>query len=186
LIFETERLRIREWTDSPADLARLYDIYRRDEIMRWLGGGKALESPAQAREMQARWAAYGKLHEGRYGSWAIEVRDTGAAAGTVLLRPLPEPSDGSESGGEVEIGWHLHPDSFKHGYATEAARGALKFGFGNGLREIYAIARPDNAPSLAVMHRLGMRHLGRTVRWYGIEAELYISSQESFRMTSVE
>jgi RimJ/RimL family protein N-acetyltransferase len=186
VIFSTERLVIREWTDSPADLARIYDIYRRDEIMRWLGGGKALENPGQARELQSRWASYNQWHGGAYGSWAIEVRESGLVAGTVLLRPLPEPSDGGESGGEVEIGWHLHPDSFKRGYATEAARGALAHGFHNGLREIHAIAKPDNAPSLAVMRRLGMRRLGRTNRWYGIEAEWYVSGQESFRNASVK
>ena len=34
----TERLRLRAWTNSPADLARLADIYGRDEVTRWLGG----------------------------------------------------------------------------------------------------------------------------------------------------
>jgi RimJ/RimL family protein N-acetyltransferase len=164
MIFETERLIVREWTDSPSELARIFDIYRREEIMRWLGGGKILERPEQAREVQSRWAA----DNAEYG-------DAGVLAGTVLLRPMPDPSDGSPPGDEIEIGWHLHPDSFKHGYATEAARGALEHGFGNGLTEIFAIAKPDNAPSIAVMRRIGMRHLGRTSRWYGLEAELYVA-----------
>jgi RimJ/RimL family protein N-acetyltransferase len=178
MIFETERLIVREWGDTPRELARIFDIYRRDEVMRWLGGGKALVDPEQARQVRSRWAAYIAEHQGRYGNWAIEVRDTGLVAGTVLLRPMPEPSDGSLSGGEVEIGWHLHPDSFKNGYATEAAKGMLDHGFGNGLNEIFAIAKPDNGPSLAVMRRIGMRHLGRTTRWYGIEAELYVAVRD--------
>ncbi|HZM77760.1 MAG TPA: GNAT family N-acetyltransferase [Candidatus Limnocylindrales bacterium] len=178
MIFETERLIVREWGDTPGELARIFDIYRRDEVMRWLGGGKVLVNPEQAREVQARWSAYNAEHEGRYGTWAIEVRDTGLLAGTVLLRPMPDPTDGSLSGGEVEIGWHLHPDSFKNGYATEGARGAVGHGFGNGLNEIFAIAKPDNAPSLAVMRRIGMRHLGRTSRWYGIETELYVAIRD--------
>lgn len=90
---------------------------------------------------------------------------------------MPEPSDGSESADEVEIGWHLHPDSWGNGYATEAAKAVLDHGFRHGLSEILAIAKPDNAPSLAVMHRIGMTHLGRTSRWYGIEAELYTTGQ---------
>jgi RimJ/RimL family protein N-acetyltransferase len=178
MIFETERLIVREWGGTPGELARIFDIYRRDEVMRWLGGGKVLVNPEQAGEVQARWAAYNAQHAGHYGTWVIQVRDTGLLAGTVLLRPMPDPSDGSLSGGEVEIGWHLHPDSFKNGYATEAAQGALEHGFGNGLNEIFAIARPDNAPSLAVMRRIGMRHLGRTSRWYGIEAELYVAIRD--------
>jgi RimJ/RimL family protein N-acetyltransferase len=175
MIVETERLIVREWGDTPGELARIFDIYRRDEVMRWLGGGRVLVDPGQARDVWARWAAYNAGHGGRYGTWAIEVRETGLLAGTVLLRPMPDPTDGSLPGGEVEIGWHLHPDSFKNGYATEAARGVLEHGFGNGLDEIFAIAKPDNAPSLAVMRRIGMRPLGRTSRWYDIEAELYVA-----------
>jgi RimJ/RimL family protein N-acetyltransferase len=178
VILETERLVIREWGDSPGELARIFDIYRRDEVMRWLGGGRVLVNPEQARDVQARWAAYNAGHGGRYGTWAIEVRETGLLAGTILLRPMPSPTDGSLPGGEVEIGWHLHPDSFKNGYATEAARGTMDYGFGNGLHEIFAIAKPDNAPSLAVMRRLGMRHVGRTNRWYGLEAELYVAARD--------
>jgi RimJ/RimL family protein N-acetyltransferase len=49
----------------------------------------------------------------------------------------------------------------------------LDYGFELGLAEILAIAKPDNAPSIAVMRRIGMRHSGRTSRWYGIEAELF-------------
>lgn len=178
MIFETERLIVREWGDTPGELARIFDIYRRDEVMRWLGGGKVLVNPEQAREVQGRWAAYNANHDGRYGTWAIQVRDTGLLAGTVLLRPMPDPTDGSLSGGEVEIGWHLHPDSFKHGYATEAAQATLEHGFGRGLDEVFAIAKLDNAPSIAVMRRIGMCHLGRTSRWYGIEAELYVAVRD--------
>jgi RimJ/RimL family protein N-acetyltransferase len=73
----------------------------------------------------------------------------------------------------VEVGWHLHPDSWGHGYATEAARGAIAKGFAEGLDEIFAVVRPDNKRSLAVCRRLGLTHLGRTDRWYGQALELF-------------
>ena len=66
----------------------------------------------------------------------------------MLLVPLP---DGA---GEFEVGWHFHPDAWGHGYATEAARGALGWAFDRGLDEVYAVVRPDNAPSLKVCGRL--------------------------------
>ena len=106
----TARLRLRAWTAAPADLARLTDIYSRDEVSRWLGGTPKLP-PA---ELVERWATVHRLDD-RHGCWAIECAD-GTVAGTVLFKPLP---DGV---GEVEVGWHLHPDSWHHGYATEAAR----------------------------------------------------------------
>lgn len=39
MIASTQRLVVRDWTESPHDLARVYDIYSREEVMRWLGGG---------------------------------------------------------------------------------------------------------------------------------------------------
>jgi ribosomal-protein-alanine N-acetyltransferase len=57
----------------------------------------------------------------------------------------------------VEIGWRLCRAHWGQGYATEAARAALAFGFEQaGLNEIVALTVPDNARSRAVMERLGM------------------------------
>jgi RimJ/RimL family protein N-acetyltransferase len=88
-------------------------------------------------------------------------------AGTVLFKPLPN------GVGEVEVGWHLHPDSWGHGYATEAARAVIEHGFAAGLPEVYAVVRPGNEASLAVCARLGMVPLGRFRRWYDVELEAF-------------
>ena len=85
----------------------------------------------------------------------------------MLLKPLP---DGV---GEFEVGWHLHPDSWGHGYATEAARAVVQQAFEDGLPEVYAVVRPGNERSVAVCRRLGMDPLGRTTRWYGVECEAF-------------
>jgi RimJ/RimL family protein N-acetyltransferase len=157
----TARLRLRPWTTSPADLARLTDLYGRDEVTRWLGGPPTVS----AEELVARWAA---LHarDDRFGCWAIELPD-GEVAGTLLFKPLPN------GVGEVEVGWHLHPDSWGHGYATEAARAVIERGFDAGLPEVYAVVRPGNEASLAVCRRLGMQPLGRMRRWYDVELEAF-------------
>ncbi|MGY1705641.1 GNAT family N-acetyltransferase [Geodermatophilus sp. SYSU D00697] len=157
----TPRLRLRRWTTRRDDLARLTDLYGRDEVTRWLGGPPSL-TPV---ELVARWAAV--CADERFGVWAAEVAGTGEVAGTVLLKPLP---DGV---GEVEVGWHLHPDSWGHGYATEAARAVIGRAFAAGLPEVYAVVRPGNAPSLAVCRRLGMEPLGRMRRWYDVELEVF-------------
>lgn len=157
----TERLRLRPWTTSPADLARLADIYGRVEVTRWLGGPPQLT----AKQIVARWDAVHDLDE-RFGCWAIELPD-GTVAGTVLFKPLP---DGV---GEVEVGWHLHPDCWGHGYATEAARAVIERGFQVGLPEVYAVVRPGNEASLAVCARLDMARLGRFRRWYDVELEAF-------------
>jgi RimJ/RimL family protein N-acetyltransferase len=56
----------------------------------------------------------------------------------------------------------------------------------DGLTEIFAIALPENEPSIAVMRRLGMTHLGRTGRWYGIESELYVVNRRSAAFTTLK
>ena len=157
----TDRLRLRPWTTADADLARLADIYGREEVTRWLGGAPSL-TPA---EIVSRWAAVHDLDR-RFGCWAIELAD-GSVAGTVLFKPLPN------GVGEVEVGWHLHPDAWGHGYATEAARAVIQQGFEAGLPEVYAVVRPGNEASLAVCRRLGMTPLGRFRRWYDVELEAF-------------
>ncbi|MGY1846290.1 MULTISPECIES: GNAT family N-acetyltransferase [unclassified Blastococcus] len=157
----TERLRLRPWTTGPADLARLRDVYRREEVTRWLGGTPSVP-PA---ELVERWAEVHRQDE-TFLCWAIE-RPDGVPAGTVLLKPLPN------GVGEVEVGWHLHPDSWGHGYATEAARAVIDRAFVRGLPEVYAVVRPGNEPSMAVCRRLGMTPLGRMRRWYDVELEAF-------------
>jgi RimJ/RimL family protein N-acetyltransferase len=157
----TDRLRLRPWTTSAADLARMADIYGREEITRWVGGTPTVR-PA---ELVARWAAV-HAQDDRYGCWAIELPDR-TVAGTVLFKPLPN------GVGEVEVGWHLHPDSWGHGYATEAARAVIDRGFSAGVPEVYAVVRPGNEASMAVCRRLGMAPLGRLRRWYDVELEAF-------------
>jgi RimJ/RimL family protein N-acetyltransferase len=60
----------------------------------------------------------------------------------------------------VEVAWRLARPYWGHGYATEAARAALDYGFGQlGLREIVAVTVPANRRSRRVMERLGMTRI---------------------------
>jgi RimJ/RimL family protein N-acetyltransferase len=161
-VLVTEHLRLRPWTVSPADLARLADIYGRPEVTHWLGGPPTV-APA---ELVERWTAIHATDD-RYGCWAIDPAGGDATAGTLLLKPLPN------GVGEVEVGWHLHPDSWGHGYATEAAAAVIHRAFQGGVPEVYAVVRPGNEPSLAVCRRLGMQPLGRMTRWYDVEVEAF-------------
>ena len=168
IVYETPRLIVRAWTEDPADLARVYDTYSRWEVARWLGSTpRAMDDPEQAVGAVRRWRERSARSGGRYGCWAVQPRDGGPVAGTVLLVPVP---DGT---GEIEVGWHLHPDSWGNGYATEAAAGALTREFAAGGGEVYAVTHPTNTVSQAVCRRLGMTPIGRTDRWYGMELEAF-------------
>jgi RimJ/RimL family protein N-acetyltransferase len=158
-VCETERLVVRPWRLEEA--ARVLDIQSRLEVIRWLGD----DEPVPMRDLDEARERIGSYH-GRsqtppLGFWAIEVRETGVVAGSVLLLTLPEAEHG-----EVEIGWHLHPDSWGHGYASEAAGAVLAHGLAAGLPEIYALTHLDNYPSQAVARRIGMTDLGVLEKWY--------------------
>ncbi len=163
---ETERLVIRPWRDEEAP--RLFDILSRLDVVKWLGDGEP-KLMADVDEAHAKIERYRTLSAEAppRGIWAIEVRETGQVAGTVLLVTLPN------SEGEVEVGWHLHPDSWGHGYATEAAAAVVEHGFVGGLEEVYAITHTTNGPSQAVCQRLGMEDLGILERWYEGESQVY-------------
>jgi RimJ/RimL family protein N-acetyltransferase len=60
----------------------------------------------------------------------------------------------------VEIGWRLAFEHWGKGYATEAGRLAIGFGFEESGDEIVSFTVPANSRSIAVMERLGMTHAG--------------------------
>jgi RimJ/RimL family protein N-acetyltransferase len=155
-VITTDRLVVRPWRLDEGD--RFFDIYRRPEVVRWLG----------AAPMQDRSEAIAMIERNltrldadpRFGSWAVIHASTGVPVGSVILKPLPD------SEGEVEIGWQLHPDSWGNGFASEAASAVLDRGFADGLSEVWAVTDLDNTRSVAVCRRLGMQLLGITHRWY--------------------
>ena len=165
VVLETERTRLRLWRVDEAD--RFLDLYSRWEVARWLG---ATPTPLRSREEAVtrieRWAVRSEEQPGR-GLWAVERKDDDVVAGTVLLVPVP---DGD---GAIEVGWHLHPDAWGHGFATETARAVLDRAFAEGLDEAIAVVRPGNSASTAVCTRLGMEPQGLTDRYYGTELELF-------------
>ncbi|KAB2334558.1 GNAT family N-acetyltransferase [Cytobacillus depressus] len=60
-----------------------------------------------------------------------------------------------------EIGWVFNPDYQNKGYASEAAKAMLKFGFEKmKLHRIVATCQPENTPSYRVMEKIGMRREG--------------------------
>src|SRR5690348_9011763 len=94
-----------------------------------------------------------------YGLWALEVTSTGQFIGFTGLNPMPDDVPGA---GGVEVGWRLARPAWHHGYATEAARAALRVAFdGVGLDEIWSMTAVLNEPSQAVMRRIGLTEVAR-------------------------
>jgi RimJ/RimL family protein N-acetyltransferase len=182
-LLRTPRLMLRDWDE--ADLAAYFDLYSRWEVARWLGSQprRALTDLDQARAALARWQAVTATHTAPHGLWAIVPQagtarqggpgvpgGPGGPVGTVLLLPL---SDEAGPTGEVEVGWHLHPDYQGRGFATEAAAALLAAAAQAGMPRVLALTDPDNQASQAVAGRLGMADEGLTGRWYGLTTRQY-------------
>ena len=90
-----------------------------------------------------------------FGLWAIEVPDVASFIGFAGLAIARFSAPFTPC---VEVGWRLAFEHWGHGYATEAARLALGYGFGRlALSEVVSFTSATNHRSRAVMERLGMR-----------------------------
>lgn len=169
---ETERLVLRPWSHDEAP--RLLDMQSRVEVMKWLGDGepKLMKDLDEAHNRIDRYAELSTNPP--LGFWAVEPKAGGAPLGTMLLLTLPH-----DEHGEVEIGWHLHPDSWGQGYASEGARAVLAHGFAGGLPEILAVTHLDNYASMGVCRKIGMQGQGVVEKWYDGPSELFrITAEE--------
>lgn len=62
----------------------------------------------------------------------------------------------------AKLGYAIGADHWGHGYATDAVRAMLRFGFGTlGLHRVSAAIGPENQSSIAVVKRLGLTYEGR-------------------------
>jgi ribosomal-protein-alanine N-acetyltransferase len=78
------------------------------------------------------------------------------------------------------VGYYFGRTAWGRGYATEAARACLRFGFGDrNLSRIVAVVRLENQPSRHVLEKIGMRH-ERDGHFYGFSAALYGIGRDQF------
>ncbi|MGR3782792.1 MAG: GNAT family N-acetyltransferase [Albimonas sp.] len=148
---ETARLILRPFRD--ADLAPFARLNGDAELMRHFPRPLTpAETEALVARIEATRARNGFCFE------AVEEKATGAFLGMVGLNA---PEFEAHFMPCVEIGWRLLPEALGKGYATEAARARLTTAFapapqGLDRAEVVAFAVTANAPSRAVMARLGM------------------------------
>ena len=148
VIITTPRLNLRLW--RPSDLAPFAAINADQRVMEFYPDPLTREeSDAVADRIQGGFTRHG------FGLWALAIPGVAEFAGFV---GLSVPRFEAEFTPCVEIGWRLAADFWGHGYATEAARAVLAYGFGTlGLNEIVSFTASQNVRSRAVMERIGMQ-----------------------------
>jgi RimJ/RimL family protein N-acetyltransferase len=164
----TPRLLLRQFRDD--DIEAYAPIVGDPEVMRFLGDRRPMSRSDAWRQMAmilGHWELRG------YGYWAVEERATGRLAGRVgYMNPEGWPA--------IECGWTLGREYQGRGYATEAARAAMTWGFEHlGLDRIISLIDPENLPSIRVAERLGETR-GGTWDFLGHPLDIYAVSRAAF------
>jgi ribosomal-protein-alanine N-acetyltransferase len=146
-VLETPRLALRPLDEE--DLAPFAAMHADARFMQYLAAPLShAESAAALSRLRASYDDVG------FGPWAVELREQPGLIGVVgLSRSQLEVSFAPC----VEVVWRLAPAQWGRGYATEAARASLDYGFKVlRLLEILAWTTPANQASRRVMEKLGM------------------------------
>jgi ribosomal-protein-alanine N-acetyltransferase len=145
----TARLVLRRWRDSDRD--PFAALNADPDVMEYFPSTMTRsESDDLINRIEAHFDEHG------FGLWALEVADTG---GFIGFTGLSIPRFAAHFMPAVEVGWRLARPAWGRGYASEAARRALRFGFEDvGLPEIVSFTTVGNVRSRAVMTRIGMVH----------------------------
>lgn len=150
-MLKTERLILRPMTED--DIEDVFEMRRDDRIMRFIR--EPVLSRKEAEDwinlISSRWA------KDEIGFCSVFEKRSGKFAGWCGLWQLKENN-------EIEVGYAMVREFWGKGFASEAARAFLEYGFEKlNLEKIVAVARPENAGSRRVMEKIGMRfdYIGR-------------------------
>ncbi|HSI83057.1 MAG: GNAT family N-acetyltransferase [Candidatus Methylacidiphilales bacterium] len=172
--FTTERLLLRRWNSQ--DVVPFALINEDPRVMEFMPRVLTrLESKQWIDDLEQHFEKHG------FGLWAVEHLKTQRLIGYTGIH-IPRFASLLPC---VEIGWRFAFDVWGNGYATEAARAALKFGFEQAkLQEIRSFTVPANERSWRVMQRIGMNHdPTRSFHHPALPADHPLSYHVLFRLT---
>jgi|WetSurMetagenome_2_1015567.scaffolds.fasta_scaffold323150_2 [ribosomal protein S5]-alanine N-acetyltransferase len=166
----TSRLLLRPL--EAADAGALHRIYQVEGVLQYFPN----PTPPPLEKVQKfvagqekHWAEYG------YGNWGILPEGESQIIGWVGLQYVPELN-------ETEVGYLLSQPFWGLGYATEAARASLQFGFEHfDLDHIIALVHPDNLGSRRVIEKCGMTYMENKVLW-GLEMMRYCVEKTDWKV----
>lgn len=145
MLIETERLRLRPMEMS--DLDEFVALHADPEVTEFIRPLDRTAAEERLRRDEVEWRERG------HGLFAVLDRESGAFLGRCGLKHWPQ-------FGETELGWALQRVAWGHGYATEAARACLGWGFGDlDVPYLTAMIDPGNIRSVRVAERLNMAPL---------------------------
>lgn len=145
VILETKRLRLQEF--SAADAIHLFELNNDPEVLKFTG-----DLPFDSIENAVKFLAnYSNYKKDGFGRWAVYLKKDNRFIGWCGFR--------KNEGEWIDLGFRFLKKEWGNGYATEAAKGCIEFGFNQlGIIEIVGRAVKDNLASIRVLEKVGMKY----------------------------
>lgn len=144
-ILETERLFLRAWRLDDAEA--LFEMCRDAEVMRHIGTGQPYRTIDEAQSF-LNWVVAYQREQG-FSRWAVVEKASGKIIGSCGFARLPDR-------GFIDLGYLFDRKMWGQGYATEAARGCLRYGFERlNLAEVVALTDLEHTTSQRVLEKIG-------------------------------
>ena len=149
-ILETERLIVRRLSSDDAEF--ILELLNQPSFLRYIGDKGVRNTDDALRYIQtgpqASYEQYG------FGLYLVELKESGAAIGICGLIKRDSLPD-------VDVGFAFLPDYWSHGYAFESASAVMTYGREVlGLKRILAITSLDNAASIKLLEKVGLKFEG--------------------------
>ena len=145
MVIETERLILREYTLE--DFDALYEILSDPETMQHYP--KPYDAAGTKRWLD--WSINNYVTYG-FGLWAIVLKESRTFIGDCGL--TMQPIDGEQL---PEIGYHIHKNYWRKGYASEAAKAVRDWAFRNTDFDcLYSYMTASNLPSYSTAASTGL------------------------------
>jgi len=149
---ETKRLTLRQMTAGDFDAVHAYASD--SEVCQYMEWGP--NTPEETKTHLAKCEAEERQAPRTVWTFALIRKTDGLLIGSCSL------TINSSTNKQASMGYVLSRDVWGQGYATEAAKAVLDFGFQTlGLHRIWATCRPNNIGSAKVMQKIGMEYEGR-------------------------
>jgi RimJ/RimL family protein N-acetyltransferase len=160
VFLETERLILRQFTDTETDGALLLELDSDPEVMRYIGPFGLGSVEAYREKIRTRWLPYYATHPAR-GVWAAIEKSTDQFIGWVLFRPSTDYLFAAEAGWtrptDIEIGYRFRQAAWGRGLATEVATQLVQMTLKDPMATgVVSCAMVANKASTRVMEKAGL------------------------------
>lgn len=169
---ETERLLMRMY--QPEDLEIVYRLVTDKDVTRFFPRppGYIITREDVLSSLPQRLERWKKQNFGQLGVFEKTGAELIGYCGLQYLDKTPE----------VEIYYGFFKEAWGKGYATEAARGFLRFGFeAVKLEKIVGVTHPANLASQKVLLKIGLRQEKKLRRFYKAELVYFSLSRADYR-----